>query len=304
AIVKSTVMFVNHDKISSLLYDTLLFWKIDTYPFEKERKIAQFLEKVLKFFFYWYPGIANITVLLVYVGPLVIHQRIFPLSTFVPDYPPYWLLYIIECYAFTVVYIGVVYFDVLIGSLVMLVVIQWKLLNRKIRDVLERPVTNEEEKKLLHTDIKTCIDYHNFLLDFVAKINGTLYVLFLFYVVVTVLSACADTFVILRGKEATNLSIRMILLLGYNDEFIMFYVLPGQLLTTEAENTEKAVFSCNWYENNTGLKKTVITMISCISRKPVYITAANFLNFSFESGLKVYKMIFSYLMFLNTITEN
>ncbi|CAG9830631.1 unnamed protein product [Diabrotica balteata] len=252
AIVKCTVMFVNHDKISSLLNDTLLFWKIDTYPFKKERKVAQFMEKVLKFFLFWYPSLATTTTLLVFLSPLIMHKRILPMSTFVPEYPPYWLLYLTECYAFAVIYIGVVYFDVLIGTLVMMVVIQWKLLNRKIHDVLERPVTNQKEKNLLQADIKTCIDYHNFLLN----------------------------------QGATNLSIRIILMLGYNDEFILFYVLPGQLLTSEAENTEKAVFSCNWYENTTGLKKTVITMISCISRKPVYITAANFLNFSFESGLK------------------
>ncbi|XP_072380267.1 uncharacterized protein [Diabrotica undecimpunctata] len=197
-------MFVNHDKISSLLNDTLLFWKIDTYPFKKERKVAQFMEKVLKFFLFWYPGVATANTLLVFLLPLIIHKRILPVSTFVPEYPPYWLLYLIECYGFTVIYIGVVYFDVLIGTLVMMVVIQWKLLNGKIHDVLERPVTNQKEKNLLQADIKTCIDYHNFLLNFVARINGTLYVTFLFYIVVTVLSACADTFIILRGNWGPN----------------------------------------------------------------------------------------------------
>ncbi|CAG9830630.1 unnamed protein product [Diabrotica balteata] len=252
AIIKVTVVFINYKETAVLINETKLFWSIDDFKFEEERSQAQFTLKILKFFAIWYPAVGSVTAFFVLFGPIVFQKRVLPLTNFVPDFPPYIFLYILQGYSFLIVYTSIIFFDILFGTLLMMIVIQWKFLNLDITRVLSSNVETAEDQKLLQREIKKCIDYHIFLID----------------------------------PPGDDFLIHITLLMGLTNEYLLFYVIPGQLLSDEAENTENSAFSSIWYENSTNLKKPMVNMISNISRKSVNLTAAKLFDFTFENALK------------------
>ncbi|XP_072380432.1 uncharacterized protein [Diabrotica undecimpunctata] len=107
---------------------------------------------------------------------------------------------------------------------------------------------------------------------------------------------------ILNATEGDFLE-RLTYLIEAAYEFFLFYIIPGQLLTNEAEKMEDFVYSSNWYEHSVDIKKPFINMVTCISRRPVTLNAGNLLDFNFRSAHEICRMVFSYYMFLNTMNE-
>uniref|UniRef100_A0A6P7HHU3 Odorant receptor n=1 Tax=Diabrotica virgifera virgifera TaxID=50390 RepID=A0A6P7HHU3_DIAVI len=266
---KISTLFFNHKQAAKLITDTLKFWNIENFPFEKERKTCEFILKAAKFIGIWYPGIGLILSFSIFFGPLLSGEYVLPLSTYVPAYPPYWLLYLVEDYSWFIVMMGIAGFDVLLGTLVLMVTVQWKMLNREVQRILESTAVTDEERCKLKNDVKNCVNHHNFLID---PIGG-------------------------------DFSARIMLLIEYTNEFLLFYVVPGQLMTNEAEQTEDFAYSSNWYEHSVDIKEPFIKMVTYISRRPVTLHAGNLIDFNFRCAQAVYKTTFSYYMFLNAITE-
>ncbi|XP_072380284.1 uncharacterized protein [Diabrotica undecimpunctata] len=257
--------------------------------------------KMLKFFAIWYPAVGSVTSFFVLFGPIVFQKRELPLTNFVPDFPPYIFLYILQGYSFLIVYFSIIFFDILFGTLLMMIVIQWKFLNRDIKRVLSSKIETRDDRKLFQREVKKCIDYHIFLIDYVDRINGTMFFSNLFFIAMSVITYCLELFILLTFPPGDDFLIHITLLMGLTNEYLLFYVIPGQLLSIEAENTENSAFSSNWYESSTNLKKPMVNMISNISRKSVNLTAAKLFDFTFENALKSYKLVFSYYMFLKTM---
>uniref|UniRef100_A0A6P7H0V5 Odorant receptor n=1 Tax=Diabrotica virgifera virgifera TaxID=50390 RepID=A0A6P7H0V5_DIAVI len=300
---KISVLFFNHKQEAQLIRDTLKFWNLEDFPYEKERKTGAFILKAAKFIAIWYPAIGVITSFSVLLGPLLSGEYVLPLSTYVPAYPPYWLLYVIEDFSFIIVLIGVASFDVLLGTLVLMVVIQWKMLNREVKRILESTAVTDEERYLLKNDIKKCVDHHNFLIDYVERLNGTVWYANIIFIFLSVITYCVEMFVIVKRPIGGDFSTRLTLLIEYTNEFLLFYVIPGQLMTNEGEQTQDFAYSSKWYEHSVDIKKPFLKMVTYISRKPVTVHAGNLIDFNFLCAHTVFKTVFSYYMFLNTISE-
>ncbi|XP_072380283.1 odorant receptor 49b-like [Diabrotica undecimpunctata] len=300
---KISTLFFNHKQAVNLIRDTLTFWNLQDYPFEKERKVGAFILKAAKFIAVWYPGIGVLLSFSVFLGPLLSGEHVLPLTTYVPAYPPYWLLYLVEDYTFVIILIGIGGFDVLVGTLVLMVVVQWKMLNREVKRILGSPAETDEDRRQLKKDIKKCVNYHIFLIDYVERLNETLWysnIIFMFLVNITY---CVEIFVLVTRPIGGDFSTRLTLLIQYTNEFILFYVTPGQLMTNEAEQTEEFAYSSNWYEHSVDIKEHFIKMVTYISRRPVSIHAGNLIDFNFRCAQTVYKTAFSYYMFLNTMNK-
>ncbi|XP_050503707.1 uncharacterized protein LOC126882756 [Diabrotica virgifera virgifera] len=294
--VKSSAVFLNHNVAKSLILDTKLFWSVEDCPYSTERKTGLLWYKVSKFLALWYPGLGVVSAISNVI--LTLKDKVLPFSTFVPESPPYWVLHVLQDYSFLTVTVGAQMFDVFFATLMMMVVIQWRMFNRELVKMLETKVDTKEERILFKHQIQKLVDYHNFLRGYVERINKLMAYVNLEMITLVVVTYCVSLFVILICAPDDALT-RIALLFLYTNEFLLFYILPAQLLTSEAENTERCAYGSSWYESGMDLKKPILLMISSISKRPVYISAARIFNFTFATGLSTYKLIFSYYTFLS-----
>ncbi|XP_072380266.1 uncharacterized protein [Diabrotica undecimpunctata] len=231
--VKSSAVFLNYKIAKSLILDTNLFWSVEDCPYDTERKTGLLWYKVLKFLALWYPGLGVVSAVSNVI--LTVKDRVLPFSTFVPESPPYWMLHILQDYSFLTVTVGAQMFDVFFGTLMLMVVIQWRMFNRKLVKVLEAKADTKEERRLFKYEIQKIVDYHNFLRGYVERINKLMAYVNLEMITLVVVTYCVSLFVILICAPDDALT-RIALLFLYTNEFLLFYILPAQLLATEVNN--------------------------------------------------------------------
>ncbi|CAH1099578.1 unnamed protein product [Psylliodes chrysocephalus] len=292
-----------HDKIIDLLKVSKQFWNVDELIEEDEKK------QILKYLWYlktimgYFLAFAVPTSLMIILRPLL-QQGTLPFKSYIPENKYYYYpIVVVEQYTMVVIYCGCISFDAFFGSTIVLMAIQFKMLNKEIQRVLASTPLNEKDQLLVRKKLKRCIEHHNFLLNFVKKINNTISLGLLLYIGVIILSNCVEFFAIVSGQPINEFVKSLFYIISLTNQFVAYYIVPGQLLTAEAEKMEKVAFESQWYRN-LKFNKPIINMISCMGQRKVHVHAFNVINLSFASGLQAYKTIISYYMFLRTMNRD
>ncbi|CAH1105164.1 unnamed protein product [Psylliodes chrysocephalus] len=301
--IKLLWFYKQHDKIIDLLKDGKQFWNVNELEDEKEKK------QILKYLWYlktilgYFLALAIPTSLMIILRPLL-QQGALPFKSYTPENKYYYYpIVAAEQYTMVIIYCGCISFDTFFGSTIILTAIQFKMLNKEIQRVLASTLVNEEDQRLVRIKLKKCIEHHNFLLNFVKKINNTISLGLLLFTGVIILSNCIEFFAIVSGQPTNEFFKSLFYIISLTNEFVAFYIVPGQLLTAEADKMEKVAFESQWYRN-LKFNKPIINMISCIGQRQVYVHAFNIINLSFASGLQAYKTMISYYMFLRTMNKD
>ncbi|XP_072389634.1 uncharacterized protein [Diabrotica undecimpunctata] len=92
-------------------------------------------------------------------------------------------------------------FDVLLGTLVIMVVVQWKMLNREVKRVIDSTADTDEERCQLKNDIKNCVNHHNFLIDYVQRLNETVWYSNSIVILLAAVTYCVEIFVIVKRQN-------------------------------------------------------------------------------------------------------
>ncbi|CAH1105163.1 unnamed protein product [Psylliodes chrysocephalus] len=294
--------YIQHDRVIDLLNDGKQFWDVNEHDDEEEKKKIVGYLRYMKLVAIYYLLSPVPTVFMLVLKPLIEHGGA-AFKCYIPrnqDY--YYATVALGEWLVVVIYMSCLGFDVFFGTIIALTAIQWKMLNKQIEIVLANTLLNDENRLLVQNKLNKCIAHHNFLLNFVKKINTTISLGLLTYIGVIILSTCVELFAIVSGKPGHQFFNSVDYIISLTIQFVVLYIIPGQLLTAEAEKTEQVAFDSQWYKNSK-FNKPIITMISCIGQKPVYINAFNIINLTYLSGLQAYKTMFSYYMFLRTMKE-
>ncbi|XP_050503635.1 uncharacterized protein LOC126882700 [Diabrotica virgifera virgifera] len=161
----------------------------------------------------------------------------------------------------------------------------------------------EDERNLLKNEVEKCVNYHNFLINYIKRLNETVWYPNMLLMFWSITAYCVEIFVIAKSPIDGDFFTRVTYLIEDIYDFFLFYVIPGQLLTNEAEKVEKFAYLSNWYEHSVDIKQPFLNMVSCISRRPVTLNAGKLLHFNFKSAQEICKMVFSYYMFLNAVND-
>ncbi|KAG5885624.1 hypothetical protein JTB14_006170 [Gonioctena quinquepunctata] len=280
--LKLLTFYIRRYKVRDLLRQIGKFWIIEHIEDEEDRRESLTILKYMKMIYLYFLSFALIPTIFFCFRPFLLHQRVLAFDSYIPDSVPYFLLFLLEDQAFLIVYVACISFDTFFATLVLLTKVQFKLLNQDIKKVVESKIETLEDEYLIRTKLKRCIDHHNFLFEFIEKINDTISSTLLIYFIILIFSMCVEMFIISNRGSIKEL-------------------IKTQLLTSEAEETTNCAYLTKWYENLSNSTKCTINMISLRGQKKVYITAGKFVNLGMESCLSTYKTIFSYYMFLMTL---
>uniref|UniRef100_A0A6P7GBS0 Odorant receptor 24a-like n=1 Tax=Diabrotica virgifera virgifera TaxID=50390 RepID=A0A6P7GBS0_DIAVI len=295
---------MKHAEILDLIRDMRNFWELDDVQDENERNANFAILKTVKIIFIYFLCFAVSPSSFFCFRPFILRKRMLAFNSYIPESIPYPILYLLETYAFVVTYFSCLSWDGFCATVIIVAYVQWRILNREIRRMLELKIESEEDKEIMRKKVKRCVDQHHFLYRYSSKINDAMSNILLIFFALTVSANCIEIFKISNKPPFKEILICLTYMGSLTNEFVILYCIPGQLLTSEAERTDFYSYCSNWYESGIFYKKSIMRMICMMSRQKVVITAGKIVNIGMATGLQTYKVVVSYYMFLRTMQSS
>ncbi|KAJ8916848.1 hypothetical protein NQ315_005855, partial [Exocentrus adspersus] len=215
------------------------FWKVDITD-ERISFLTGYLSKVEKYYIILY-GVVGI--LLFMAKPFLIKNTSSLFSSYVPHQIPFFPFYATESYAAAFLALVYVCFNVLVCNFIMLVAVQFRLLNLNIKavNVLVTDENSHNMEKCLK-EIKRLIKYHTFLIRYVQELNKVMSTPFAILISMSIGLLCINMYS-LSLKDLPQLERYRILLisLAIITEYALIWGLPAQLLMNEVD-VEDGIF--------------------------------------------------------------
>nr|UTN00949.1 odorant receptor [Semanotus bifasciatus] len=297
--LKTINLYSQRFKLKKLLRQLPNFWKIDQVEDEAVKAACFGTMRTLRALTVVYTILAGSSVAAIAVLPILSKKLVF--TSYIPEDIPYNCLFALHTYAYIMgVFNAVIGTDYLYMTLVLLIKLQFQLLNYDIRNLF--PIVAPQDVKTLHHRIKHWVDYHNYMLDFVRLFNEIFSLALFFYFGIIILATCMELFIISIQPPGSNSFKYYTYTFVLFFEFIAFYCLPGQIVINEAEKIRYNIWASDWKECPSTSVKTAMNMILMRSQQTVSIRAG-IVDANFQTCLATLKTISSYYMFLRTMSE-
>ncbi|CAH1984295.1 unnamed protein product [Acanthoscelides obtectus] len=223
------------------------------------------------------------------------------LTIYKPSFVPGFIMYLGQNYVLVLVVTAVVAHDGILITCIIMAQVQFKLINNKLAKLF---VKNQQYRKNdFDKSIKECVDHHNYLLEFVSYTNRTFSSTLLAYLAIVILAMCVEFYTVSKQISLEATLKALIYISAVLFQLVCFNCMPGQLLTNETEKTSEVAFYSNWEEVSSPSVMCAVKMIIHRTQKPVFISAGGILSINMGTGMATLKTIFSYYMFLRTVTE-
>ncbi|KAJ8919415.1 hypothetical protein NQ315_016509 [Exocentrus adspersus] len=121
-----------------------------------------------------------------------------------------------------------------------MVSVQLKMVNGEFERLFRDAIQPEKELDIIKENIKECVDHHNFLLDYVRRINNIFSVSLLFYFGSIVIFLCGKMYRISIGHSYKECITSVLAALGGLTQFGLCYCFPAQMVTNEGAQDKNA----------------------------------------------------------------
>lgn len=166
ATVKLTLLFAKKNKLHDLLNRMKHFWTIENTENEQQRNEHLKYLKFIKTALWLYNALCIATTLSFTCKPFLVKGGYLPFTTYKPDWIPFYAMVIYEDIVFIFgLYCAASGLDMFITALLLLLKMQFKLLNQEIGKVFQEIAKSGENLGNIDAKIKRIVDYHNFLLE-------------------------------------------------------------------------------------------------------------------------------------------
>ncbi|XP_023310232.1 uncharacterized protein LOC108909469 [Anoplophora glabripennis] len=302
AMIKLSMFFVKESEFHDLLERINYFWKVNDVEDEVERKKHQKYLKLIKIRSSMYNFWASATSVAFMLKPFLLKGDNSIFTTASPTWIPSGVMTFYEEVFFAFgVYGPIAGMDLFTLALLLLTRMQFDMLNQEIQRVFQNMTNSEENVEETNERIKKIVDYHNFLLDYVNRINNALSEGMFLYIVTILLSMCVEMY-IASVQKSVMVAIQAIMYASNGLlQYCICYCLPAQSVTDEAELTAKYVYFNNWNEHPLSSVKVAQIMIIARAQQRTLILAGGFIKLDLETYLKTLKTMISYAMFLRTM---
>ncbi|XP_018561953.2 uncharacterized protein LOC108904055 [Anoplophora glabripennis] len=297
AMMKLTMFFVKERQFYDLLERINYFWKVDDVQDEVEKKKHLNYLKLIKNRSAVYNIWASATTVAFLLKPLFVKGDNLIFTTATPTWIPFGVMPFYEEVLFVFgVHGPIVGMDLFTLALFLLVKLQFDMLNQEIQRMFQNMKESEINQR-----IKKIVDHHNFILDYVNRINNTLSEGMLLYVVNVLLAMCVEMY-IASVQKSIMAAIKAIMYASTGVlQYCICYCLPAQAVTDEAELTSNYVYFNNWDNHPVSSVKVAQTMMLARAQQQTLILAGGFIKFDLETYLKTLKTMVSYAMFIRTM---
>ncbi|XP_023309849.1 odorant receptor 49b-like [Anoplophora glabripennis] len=225
-------------------------------------------------------------------------------NCYVPPVIPFPLFYILECYLVFLGSSAFIALNLFACSLIVLVAVQFRLLNLKIKYLNLEDIENSQDFNRFVRELKCIVNYQQFLMRYVKDLNKLFCVPVAFLMIISVIILCSNMY-ILSTNQGTVVDRSRIMVTSscVIVEYFLVYGLPAQLLMDESAATADMIYhECKWYlPKLRPLRKDFLIMIFH-SQKSICLRAGNYHVINNQTILLMLKTAYSFYAFLRKVT--
>ncbi|KAI7815592.1 Odorant receptor Or64 [Rhyzopertha dominica] len=286
-----------------LCQDRLKFWDFTDFEDCVFQKITLFFKTVLKLLTTLFT-IDGVACAMYAISPaLIMRDRSLPFGSHVWEaFPCYYeILYVSQCFAVAIVMLVAMGFDMLFASFCVELIVQFKLLNHKLRTSKAVSYSNVKRRNPYLDILKDCVDYHNYLLEYCSGVRSYFEMFLLLEYLLKITSVCMQLYVISENMDNVSLVIRCTMMATALLGEMVIYCFFSEALKSEALDTALAAYESDWLD--TYLKQGRITMTMIIMRAsiPVGMTAGKMLMVDRQLFEHIVRTSMSFFTLLRTL---
>ncbi|XP_063927545.1 uncharacterized protein LOC135140798 [Zophobas morio] len=273
-----TLALARH-RIKKLLETTRKFWFFK--QFQETNNELKILTFVLQSFLFF----VCLVILIFAIRP--IFNDALAINCHVPRFFPTSVFTVFNNLVFSFSAFAVGSFDMFVCVMVVLVALQLKILSRVILGV------NLAEDEMCLKKLKMCINYHNFLNDFLQEVNSIVSPALLVYFTLAPVALCFELFFISKSPNLAETAKSCIYVSGIVIELFFFFCLPATHLMIESEQMVNVVYNTHW-ENSCSLpvRRTLIIMMQRMQKENIL-----------SAGKMAFRMAVSFYTCLQIVDE-
>lgn len=144
--------------------DLELFWTIEQEVDGEDKNWSLKVIRSMRNILVCYMIYNSITTIFFLSRPFFLQQKVTVFNGYIPENVPYFILSIQQSLAFIVLYLVCTTFDIFYATVIVVMKIQFHLLNHKIQKALDMDMDLEGNKRLYDERMAELVRYHNFLL--------------------------------------------------------------------------------------------------------------------------------------------
>ncbi|KAI7815590.1 Odorant receptor Or66 [Rhyzopertha dominica] len=294
----SLMVFKYH--LKAMLEDRKRFWNINDFGNDISQELNSMFNKLLKFFIF-FRGSTYFTSVLNVITPILMQDHSLPFGSYVFEGFPYSYeaMYASQSFYYIVVVEEVLGFDCLFATLCLEVVVQFKLLNYKLSCLKIQKGTMDSSQYL--SDLKTCIDYHNFLLGYSSGVRYYCQTYLLCQYNITIASICMELYLLSENIDDPPQVLRCTLFVLCLLIQWAFYCFLAEALKEKAFKVAVSVYESGWTDDFVKEGRTAIKLIIMRANIPVALTAGKMLIVDRQLFVFVVRTAMSFFTLLRTL---
>ncbi|XP_068905283.1 odorant receptor 4-like [Tenebrio molitor] len=296
-LIKLLTLLIKKNDIRELFRQMTRFWKVEQFDSKFQRECFGELE-LLGYLTKTYVGFCVPAILFFVCRPFLMDD----LATicYVPQFIPRAVFAVYNSLLFANIAFAVVSFDTFACTMIVLLHLQYKLLNKRI-SLLK--LDQVDERRCLH-EMGRIVEYHNFLNGFLKKLNALInFTFFLHYIIYTG-TMCFELYMLSKSSERLTEVVKCVIYIaGLSFEMLICFCIPSTILTTEASKNLRIIYESKWHDCRSKSIKQNILIIMANSQQEVALWAGNMFRVNLETCTEAFKKTLSVYACLKTIGE-
>ncbi|EFA02867.1 odorant receptor 4 [Tribolium castaneum] len=299
-LAKFITLVIIKPTIKKLFETTNTFWLGKTFQKEFRHEVdadLRTLGLLLRLFLFF------VSIVIVTFAIRPIFDDTLAIHCYVPEFIPRAIFIVFNNAVFAVSAFAVGSFDMFVCVMVVLITVQFKILNYSILGLDLGKVVTENDEKLCQKKIKIIVDYHDFLDRYLAKVSSIVSPALLVYFTIAPIVLCFELFFMSKSSNFAEIAKSCVYILGIVIELFFFFCLPATYLMVQTQLMITTVYNSGW-ENCyfLSVRKSLIIMMQRM-QKETLLTAGKMIKINLETCTNAFRMALSFYTSLQILDD-
>ncbi|KAJ3657104.1 hypothetical protein Zmor_016132 [Zophobas morio] len=232
-LVKLTTFVVKKREIKILLVQISSFWSLSQFDQKFRQECLghlKYIKSTVKMFI-----VLCASVMVFFMFSPVFADRL-AIICYVPEFMPRWVFVVYNSWVFGYIGMGVVAFDSFVCTMIFMLHLQYKLLNEKICLMRLEEVRNVDDERVCLQDLRSIIQYHNFLWGFLKQLNSILGITSFIQFILYIISMCFEMYLVSKGSVNLESLKSLFYITTLSFEMMLCFCIPSTYLTSEVSS--------------------------------------------------------------------
>ncbi|XP_068906389.1 odorant receptor Or2-like [Tenebrio molitor] len=285
--------------LKELLQITNKFWfpSVDSQLREEVENVLKILRMLLRSF------LVFVTVVIVTFAIRPIFDDTLAISCYTPRSIPRVIFIIFNNLVFAMSAFAVGSFDMFVCAMVVLISVQFKILNRTILSLdLGKIGTRIDERKCLEK-MRECVEQHNFLNTFLQNVTTVVSPALLVYFTIAPVVLCFELFFISKSSNFAEIAKSCVYVSGIVIELFFFFCLPATYLMIQTQDMINATYNSGWEKCYfLSIRKNIVIMMQRMQKETI-LSAGKMIPINMETCTNAFRMALSFYTSLQILDD-